>query len=65
MNVLNAFFFAPRPANARPVAQPVAAAPARRDARRRDLGVGYGNSSGYASGRRYAASSVSSRFRVF
>lgn len=47
----------------RPV-QAAALPPARREPRTRDFGVGYGNSSGYASRRRYASSSVSARFRL-
>ena len=39
-----------------------AAAPARIH-RERDCGVGYGNSSGYASNRRYAAAEAGSYFR--
>jgi hypothetical protein len=39
------------------------AAPARREHRERDFGIGYGNSSGYASNRRYASNWGASRFR--
>lgn len=59
MNALN---------NARPVSVPAAkpaapAAPARHLHRQRDFGVGYGNSSGYASNRSYASNWVQPRFR--
>lgn len=37
--------------------------PVRRLHRERDFGVGYGNSSGYASNRRYADNWVQPRFR--
>ena len=47
-------------AQARPVAD---RAPARREDRVRDFGVGYGNSSGYASIRRYASSRSQPLFR--
>jgi len=40
-----------------------ASAPVRHLHRERDFGVGYGNSSGYASVRRYAASQLQPRFR--
>jgi hypothetical protein len=42
---------------------PVAAKPSGREHRRRDFGVGYGNSSGYASGKRYADNWGNVRFR--
>lgn len=42
---------------------PVAAAPVRHVHRQRDFGVGYGNSSGYASNRSYASNWVQPRFR--
>jgi len=50
---------APRPA------APAAERPAsyREAARVRDFGVGYGNSSGYASGKRYASNWGNERFR--
>ena len=59
MNALN---------NARPVSVPAAkpaapAAPARHLHRQRDFGVGYGNSSGYASTRRYVDGHVDPLFR--
>jgi len=38
-------------------------APARRNHRERDFGVGYGNSSGYASGKRYTNDWAQPRFR--
>ncbi|WP_407353579.1 hypothetical protein [Luteimonas sp. R10] len=44
-------------------AAPAKASPARRDHRVRDFGVGYGNSSGYVSNRRYASASIAPRFR--
>ena len=37
---------------------------ARVERRERDFGVGYGNSSGYASARRYTRDSGNERFRV-
>ncbi len=43
------------------IAQP-ATAP-RREYRERDFGIGYGNSSGYASNRRYASQWAAPRFR--
>ena len=39
-------------------------APTRHQHRERDFGVGYGNSSGYASTRRYTAEWTQPRFRV-
>jgi hypothetical protein len=55
------------PQSARPaprVPQPVAARPATyRQQRARDFGVGYGRSSGYASGKRYADDWGNARFR--
>lgn len=42
---------------------PAKAPPARRENRVRDFGVGYGNSSGYVSNRRYASASIAPRFR--
>jgi hypothetical protein len=42
---------------ARPAATP------RREYRERDFGIGYGNSSGYASNRRYASNWGEPRFR--
>jgi hypothetical protein len=41
----------------------VNAAPARHQHRQRDFGVGYGNSSGYASNRSYTSNWVQPRFR--
>lgn len=52
----------PRRTESRP-ASPAPAAPVRRLHRERDFGVGYGNSSGYASHRRYANSSFQPLFR--
>lgn len=59
---MNVSIHAPRPAvhAARPA---VAIPPPRPEPRRRDFGIGYGSSSGYVSNRRYASSSVPSRFR--
>jgi hypothetical protein len=37
--------------------------PARRERRERDFGIGYGNSSGYASARRYVPEAGYARFR--
>jgi len=46
----------PNPRNGnRNVLRATAEAPARREYRERDFGVGYGRSSGYASDRRYAS----------
>lgn len=45
------------------VRQTVAAAPTMRAHRERDFGVGYGSSSGYASGRRYASAFNQRLFR--
>ena len=46
----------PNPRNGnRPVPRATDSAPARREYRERDFGVGYGRSSGYASDRRYAS----------
>jgi hypothetical protein len=42
----------PRPFNVLPDPQP---APARREYRERDYGIGYGNSSGYAARRQYVS----------
>ncbi|MBP6797609.1 MAG: hypothetical protein KA124_05890 [Luteimonas sp.] len=53
---------------ARPTPTPTArnAAPSRPqfDRRERDFGIGYGNSSGYASARRYTRDWGNARFRV-
>lgn len=49
----------PRP----PVASVARPASYRDAARTRDFGVGYGNSSGYASGKRYATNWANDRFR--
>ncbi|MGO1070829.1 hypothetical protein [Lysobacter sp. CA199] len=46
-----------------PTTTPVNAAPVRHQHRQRDFGVGYGNSSGYASNRSYASNWVQPRFR--
>jgi hypothetical protein len=40
-----------------------AIAPARRNHRERDFGVGYGNSSGYVSNRRYSSNAFQPLFR--
>ena len=47
-------------AKSAPVAQP---APVRHQHRERDFGVGYGNSSGYASNRRYTSDWAQPLFR--
>ena len=49
--------FTPRLSTTRPAAQAAdqTPAPARREYRERDFGVGYGRSSGYASQRQYAS----------
>ena len=47
-------------AKSAPAAQP---APVRHQHRERDFGVGYGNSSGYATTRRYAQDWMQPRFR--
>ena len=39
------------------------AAPIRQMRRERDFGIGYGNSSGYASNRRYTSNAFAPRFR--
>lgn len=44
-------------------ARAVLAGPARPQPRERDFGVGYGNSSGYASNRRYTTEWAPPRFR--
>lgn len=49
-----------KPAKANPSP---AASFARREPRERDFGIGYGNSSGYASNRRYASQWGAPRFR--
>ncbi|GAB3100671.1 hypothetical protein [Lysobacter terrae] len=61
MNVIRTFE-ARRQDNAKsaPATQP---APARHLHRERDFGVGYGNSSGYASNRRYSSSGFAPLFR--
>ena len=41
-----------------------AARPVRHERRERDFGVGYGNSSGYATGKRYTSDWCQPRFRV-
>jgi hypothetical protein len=43
-------------------AAPAVTQPARRERRARDFGVGYGNSSGYASSKRYADNWGNARF---
>lgn len=54
-----------RTAPTTPTAQVIAfATPTRHQHRERDFGVGYGNSSGYASARRYTAEWTQPRFRV-
>lgn len=46
-----------------PAARPPTPAPVRHRHRERDFGVGYGNSSGYASYRRYSSNWAQPRFR--
>ena len=59
---MNAFFAIPtRPAKS--ANANVVTLPARHIHRERDFGVGYGNSSGYASTRRYAQDWMQPRFR--
>ena len=58
---MNAFFAIPTRHNA-PRAN-VIPLPVRHIHRERDFGVGYGNSSGYASNRRYAQDLMQPRFR--
>lgn len=64
MNVALATRTSPSATNAR-FAQPAAAsaAPSRHPHRQRDFGVGYGNSSGYASTRQYASNWAPPRFK--
>ena len=45
------------------ISAPVSTQAPRREHRSRDFGVGYGNSSGYASGKRYADNWGNARFR--
>lgn len=59
MNALRTFF-AP---SVKPAPSPVVVALASRNHRERDFGVGYGNSSGYASNRRYTTEWAPPRFR--
>lgn len=54
---------APRSADRTPSTRPVISAPRVDRARARDFGVGYGNSSGYATTRRYASNWGAPRFR--
>ncbi|RPE80057.1 hypothetical protein [Vulcaniibacterium tengchongense] len=55
---------APNAPAAAPLRTPLpAAAPARHVHRERDFGIGYGNSSGYASERRYVREWMQPRFR--
>lgn len=64
MNAINTF--QPTTANARGTSLPASAVvpmPTRHVHRERDFGVGYGNSSGYASARRYADPREQPRFR--
>ncbi|HEY0502748.1 MAG TPA: hypothetical protein VGD42_04555 [Lysobacter sp.] len=54
----------PSPSNSNDSSRPnVVPLPVRHVHRERDFGVGYGNSSGYASNRRYADNWVQPRFR--
>ena len=52
----------PFPSTAAP--QALADRPVRQPRRERDFGVGYGSSSGYASGKRYASDRAQPRFRI-
>jgi hypothetical protein len=61
MNIRN--FEARRNESAKPAPVAEPAAPARQQYRERDFGVGYGNSSGYASHRRYSSSGFQPLFR--
>ena len=63
MNLALATRTAPSATNARFAPAVVSAAPARHLHRERDFGVGYGNSSGYASTRRYASNWAPPRFK--
>ena len=61
---MNATTHLPHVAPRTPVAVPSRAEiPAPRRHRERDFGVGYGNSSGYASDRRYTPAAGTARFR--
>lgn len=63
MTTLSPNVFQPITARPVPVFVPAPATGPRRQHRDRDFGVGYGNSSGYASGRRYADNWGNARFR--
>lgn len=60
---MNAFVTPPTKPHPTPAPPVVAAALLRHTHRERDFGVGYGNSSGYASPRRYAGTWGQPRFR--
>ena len=60
---MNAFFALQTRPNAPRANVNVAPLPVRHIHRERDFGVGYGNSSGYASTRRYAQDWMQPRFR--
>ena len=60
---MNAFFAVQTRPNAPSANVTVAPLPVRHIHRERDFGVGYGNSSGYASNRRYTHEWAPSRFR--
>ncbi len=59
---MNVRYFEARRADSKSAAV-VPSAPARQQYRERDFGVGYGNSSGYASHRRYSNSGFQPLFR--
>ena len=57
-------FVQPTPAaTSRQAVQPTAGSRTRHTHRERDFGIGYGNSSGYASARRYVDTRAQPRFR--
>ena len=61
---MNTQTFARSPSSTNPSRNtPAVAAPIRHVHRERDFGVGYGNSSGYATQRRYADTSSQPRFK--
>jgi len=60
---MNAFFAVQSRPNAQSANANVVPLPVRHIHRERDFGVGYGNSSGYASTRRYAQDWMQPRFR--
>ncbi|MFC3551911.1 hypothetical protein ACFOLC_12950 [Lysobacter cavernae] len=62
MNVIRLPLTVPTSSTVKPAAT-LLAAPVRHLHRERDFGIGYGNSSGYASARRYIADWAPPRFR--